>query len=890
MKILKPKSASVPQPKQAVLAPNAKDIVRNLLMRKDGTVEAGYRIGDVRYDYTGSGAKASNIIHIADVFASLTGREYRERVSTRPYPVQTWARNLDARTPTPSPDMHTCDLSMSKGDLLNGNCGCETWGKHLLRMQDRVRSTGMDDKITCRYFSLKPRLNPRADLHKQVTEYMATGKASKALRAVLEDEKRVNDTVTAWAGSRRMSEYEQGWLRVRSMSPGVQPHGIINKDLNGWDEMALPSLSADIHWEETPFGRSVKVTSFVQGQQVDTAVRVLTMSRCTDLHYPENGLPPWQVLSESAVDPEGRPFTVEWSITGEILGSEELSSVVEFELRRAKYVKADYEEHDEQAPAAIDRAIEIATESRDQVTTGQPHEAGRFLGQVNVIITGHARAGMTAEQVVEERCAQFIQMYAGAGIRMEFVGADSQSFALNSTIPGEPVDRIGYQRRMRLPYLAAGMPTVTTSVGDQRGPYLGHTTGATRRAVMHDPHYATEGKNATTGREQNVHLAVGTLGSGKSVALGSIGFNAARRGVRTIISDPSGPLAKLTRMPELAEISQEVNLLDGRRGILSPASLIPNPAKEDYPEPGDWAEALEQVRAERRDLSVDIALRCLPEELVAEGSETLRQTRVLLRLAARQHEYWEVTSTLWHLVDRLEMMPEAQAKEIAGSLTDASTAPLLRLIFPHRGTEPRFDHYEKTLTVITTPGIARAADGVPRSDWNATEIGADVVLRLVGMFTNRLIYSKTRDERCVAIFDEAESLTDFGAGRSMLSRLGRDHSKWNIAVYLGVKHIGPEMLSGELKNFIASVLVGRMASAEPAIEALKLLGLTDERYVDILLGLSRRLPGEFVHADVDGRVGGLRVDVDYYPALKAALLTNPSPEGSSHWALTEENV
>jgi hypothetical protein len=884
------KSVGLPQPKRITLAPNVKDVVRNLVMRKDGTVLAGYRIGETRYDYTGSSAKASNITHIADVYANLTGREFHERVATRPYPVQMWARNLDARTPNPTPDIHTCDLSMSRGDLLNGNCGCETWGKHLLRMQHQISSTGMDDKITCRYFSLKPRLSPRADLHKQVQEFIATGKASKALRAVLEDEKRVNDTVNGWAGSRRMSEYEQGWLRVRSLSPGVQPHGLINKNLNGWDEMSLPSLSADIHWDETPFGRSVKVTAFVAGKEIQTAARVLTLARCTDLHYPENGLPPWQVLSETAVDPNGRPFTVEWSITGEILGADELSDTVEFELRRAKFVKHDYEEHDEQAPAAVDAAIEIATQTRDQVTTGQPHEAARFLGQVNVIITGHAREGMTAEQVVEERCESFIQMYAGAGIRMQFVGADVQSFALNATVPGEPRDTVGYQRRLRLPYLAAGMPTVTTSVGDHRGPYLGHTSGATRRAVMHDPQYATEGKSETTGREQNMHLAVGTLGSGKSVALGSIAYNGVRRGIRTIISDPSGPLAKLTRMPELADVSQEVNLLNGRRGILSPASLIPNPAKEDYPEPGAWAEALEQVRAERKDLVIDMALRCLPEELVEEKSEVRRRSRVLLSLAARQHGNWEITSTMWSLVDHLSAMEDPQAQEIAGSLTDASMAPLLRLLFPNRGEEPRLDHYEKTLTVITTPGISRAADNVPRGDWNAIEVGADVVLRLVGMFTNRLIYSKPRDERCVAIFDEAESLTDFGSGRSMLSRLGRDHSKWNIAVYLGVKHIGKEMLSGELKNFLASVLVGRMASAEPAVEALKLLGLTDERYVDILLGLSRRLPGEFVHADVDGRVGGLRVDVDYHPALKAALLTNPSPEGSSHWALTEETV
>jgi hypothetical protein len=875
-----------------VLAPNAKEMVRNLILRKDGTVIAGYRIGDSRWDFTGKDAKTLGIAQSADVYANLTGREFEERVSTRPHPVQTWAANLDHRTPRPAPDMHTCDLSMSKGDLLNGKCGCETWGAHLLRMQDRIARTGMDDKITFRYFSLKAPMNPRADLHKQVNEYLATGKASKALQAVIEDEKRVHDVVKDWPGSRRMSEYEQGWLRVRSLSPGVQPTGVRAVNRNGWDEMALPSLASDTRWEETPFGRTVKVTSYNEGRQAETAVRVLSLARCGDLHYPENGLPPWQVLSESAVDSNGVPFSVEWSIKGRLLSGEELTAQVEFELRRAQYIRRDYEEHEELPPTAVNVAIEVATNTRDQVTTGQQAEAARFLGQVNVIITGQATGSLTAEQVVEERCAAFIRMYAGNGLRMDFAGADSQSFMLTSTVPGEPYDTVGYQRRLRLPYLAAGMPSVTSSVGDQRGPYLGHTSGASRRPAMHDPHYATEGKK--TGRDVNMHIAVGTLGSGKSVLFGSISYNAARRGIKTIISDPSGPLADLTRMPELEGVSQEINLLNGRKGILSPASLLPNPARADYEdEQGGWADAIEQVRAERRELTIDMALRCLPEDLVAEGSTAAAHTRAVLRLAARRHAdlaSWETNTTFWDLIAHLNGLEDEHAESVAGALVDASTAPLLRLLFPVPDSEVATGHYDKTLTVITTPGITRAVDGTPRGDWNPTEIGADAVLRLTGMFTNRLIYSKERGERCVAMFDEAESLTDFGPGRSMFSRLGRDHSKWNIGVYMAVKHINSQMLSGELKNFLASVFVGKMAKAEPAYDALKLLGLNDERYVKTLLALSAHTPGEFVHADVDGRIGSLRVDVDYHPALKSVLLTDPTPEGSSHWALEEESI
>lgn len=864
------------------LAPATKQIVRNLILLQDGRIMAGYRVGPERWDFTGDDSKTARMNRVADVFSHLTRRDYIERVSTRPHPVQAWARSLDARTPNPTPDVHTCDMILPKGDLLRGRCGCETWNSHLVRQQEVIARSGMDDKVVFRYFSLLPTVSKRFDLRKHLNAYLAGEKPHAALLPVLEDEKRVHDVVQGWTGTKRMSEFEQAWLRVRSLAPGMQPSGIRVADRKGWDETALPALASDIRWAEVPFGRAVTVTAIVDGKTITNYVRTLTVSRLGDLHYPENGLPPWQVHAESALDASGVPFAVDWAIQGRLYAGEELESSVELELRKSQFLARDYRMHKQTPPKTVENAMAVAQDTRDQVTTGQAMESARFQGQINVIISG------PSPEAVEERCAAFIRMYGAGGLRMDFTGHDVQSAALAGTVPGESFDRVGYQRRLRLPYLAAGMANVTASVGDSRGPYLGHTRGASRRPVMHDPHFATEGRS--TGREQNMHLYVGTLGSGKSVIIGSIGYQLVRRGIMTIINDPSGPLASLCRMPEIAAVSQEINLLNGRKGILNPAGLILNPHPDDHPEPGDYADALEQVRAERRELAVDMAMRVLPYDLVAEGSPQ-RLTREALRTAARRHTdmfSWEMSSTLWDLVDHLLAIGTEHGRAVAGALTDASTAPLLRLLFPPRGQVVEPGQYDKTLTVITTPGIVRAVDGTPRRDWNSTEVGADVVLRLTALYTNRLLYSKPRSQRAGVFFDEAESLLDFGPGRSMMSRLGRDHSKWNLYVGLGVKSIGPQMLSGELKNFIASVFVGKMAAAEPALDALGLLNLTDPRYAETLMNLSTMVPGEWVHKDVEGRVGGIKVDVDYHPALKAALLTDPNPDGSAAWMLDEE--
>jgi hypothetical protein len=871
-----------------ILAPHANQIVQNLEVLKDGTVLAGYRMASTRWDFTGNDAKGNTLDNDADTWGQLAPRFTQTRVTTRPHPVQAWARNYDQRTPHPLEDVHTCDLSaFNETQRRAGQCGCETWNKYLARMQQRISSTGMDDKIVFRYFGVG-KVKPKTDVRGMVLKYLETGQLPKhaGVRAVLAEEKKVADIVSTGWRARRMSEREQAWLRIRSLAPGVQPPE--TPDISGgWDEYALPALANDVRWHESPFGRTVSVKAWRDGYALDRAVMVLTLSRAEDMRYPGNGLEPWMTYAERAIDPDGVPFSVEWNIIGQLKTGEMLSSASELALRTALNIENDYRNHEEPAPEKYSRGIRVAKSTRDQVTTGQTSESVRFVGSVNVIVTGETvydvkgRVIKTAEQVVEERAEALRRLYAGNDLRMEFTAALNQAQKLVETVPGEPYDQNGYQRQMRLPYLAAGLPTVSTSVGDGRGSYIGSTRGASRRPVFHDPWYATEGRGVF-GRSQNMWIVAGTLGAGKSMLLGDLAYHATRRGVRkVVIRDPSGPLAALADLPELAPYSLVINLLEGERGILNPPSMVREPLPSDFDEEDQYSKAIQRARAERRELVIDMARRSLDFDLYQNPD-----TRGVIRDAARAHE-WNMTSTLWDLVDALRAMDNRLANDVAAALEDASTAPLLSLMFPERGQVVSLKHYEANLTVISTPGIRRAPDGVDREDWNPQEVGADAILRLTALFTDRLIFSKSRDERAMLILDEAEDLTDFSAGRGFLSRLGRDHSKWNIGVYLGMKSINAEMFSGELRNFVAGAFVGKMASMEPAIDMLPVLNVEDRSYAKTLMRLSRAAPGEFVHLDADGNVGGIRIDLDYHRALKNALLTNPKPEGFDAWTLEE---
>jgi hypothetical protein len=843
-------------PAPYVIAPNAVQIADNMMLLRDGRILAGYRIGPQRWDYTSDDAKINRIQSAADVYGALGGRFFHERVTTRPHPVRDWAAALDRRTPHPLPPPEDCD---------------ETWNRHLARQQARIANTGMDDKLVFRYFGIG-RVRGKADLYDGTNEQIVAAWA---------EQKRVADIVTGW-NARPMTAREQAWLRVRTMAPGVQPE--LGEHAKDWGAAELPALANDIRWHEEPFDRTVGIHAWHRGVRQDRAVQILTVSRMDDLQYPGGGLEPWQTYAERAMDTMSRPFSVEWSIVGNLRTGDELKAGAELDLRKALYLEKDYRQHQEPPPAGIEKGIAVAKSTRDQVTEGNATLAGRFEGTINVIISGDAeyvgdRMTKSAADVVEERAAAFVRLYSGNDLRMEFTPTRPQSAKLIETIVGEPYEIRGYQQQVRYDYLSAGLPSVSTAVGDGAGPYLGYTRGAARRPFLHDPWYATEGRGAL-GRGNNMWLIAGALGAGKTMLAGAIFYQAARRNARCIFSDPSGPMAKLCSLPEFRDAAQVIDLLQGQDGILNVPSLIREPWITEYETQAEWAEACDRAKAERRDLVVDTARRCLDSDLYAEA-----RTISTLRAAARRVS-WGPHRSLWDLVAALREEHEQHADNVALALEDAASAPVLRLLFPPRGgigVPQQFSVMDKRITVICTPGITRAPDGVAREDWTDKEKAADAILRLVALFTDRLIYTKPRDERCIVFFDEAESLTDFGPGRGFLSRLGRDHSKWNTPVYLCVKSINEQMLSGELRNFLAGAFVGRMANIDTAEKMLNVLNVEDRSYARSLMNLSAVAPGEFVHLDADGQIGSVRIDLDYYPPLKKALLTNPMPEGVDGW-------
>ena len=197
-------------------------------------------------------------------------------------------------------------------------------------------------------------------------------------------------------------------------------------------------------------------------------------------------------------------------------------------------------------------------------------------------------------------------------------------------IPGEPLASTAYRRRGSVTWAAAAVPAATASVGDRRGIMLGETCTATRRPVAWDPWLAQEVRRAS-----GLTAVVGGLGSGKSFLTGLIVYKTLRAGARWTVLDPSGPLAELTRLPELAPFSRHINLLRADPGILNPYRVVAEPRAEHFVDEEEperaWRRERSLAAATRRRLVLDVLTGLLPFDVAR-----LPHTRIVLLRAVRE--------------------------------------------------------------------------------------------------------------------------------------------------------------------------------------------------------------------------------------------------------------
>jgi AAA-like domain len=809
------------------------------------SVTAWYALPEVRWAFRPDAEREALISAIAEQYASLAGFRLHLRRTTRPFPIEDWARTVDRLTPSPLPDVP----------------GAGTWADHLVAAQHHLHAIGHSEGQT--YLGVTfARRSFGATFSERISHLFGKGVPEGERKRMARTVVQFDEVLGAFGmRGRRATAHELEWLLYRSVALGMAPPDALSPVEHGdWEQGDLLALTEQIERYRTPYGTTVKLVNRLTGEERHVAV--LSVGRMEPLEIPERH-EPWLHFHERL------PWPTEISSRVDILGPGDSFRNLEHRLRMIRSQQLDYAEHGMDAPPELERLAQRALRIGDEMTTGLPVDSSRAHGWHRIAISGATR-----EECLE-RARRLTTLYARE-LRIALQHPKNQDWLAREFIPGEPVANTGYVRRMPTKLLAAALPQAASNVGDRRGDLIGRTAGTSRRPVFVDLHFPMEIRERS-----GLAVFVAEPGGGKSTLLGALGYLAARRGVQVTLLDPSGPLARLAAMPELAPHARVLNLTGSDQGTLAPYALIPTPLRQHF-EVGptgdrEYEIGLSNARAERRMLVQDICAMLVPPQVARESS-----TATLLRHAVRSVRA-EETSTLDDIVRCLAAMGDDAATELAHLLLDTAEMPLAMLFFG--SPPPGLLGADAALTVITMAGLRLPDLKIEREYWSAEEALALPMLHTAHRLAVRRCYGGSMHTRKLVGLDEGHFMEGWRSGRSFLVRLARDSRKWNLAALVASQN-PRDILGLDVQNLVSTVFVGRIASdPEIAAEALRMLRVpTDVGYEETLASLSTNDGGtsdrlgfrEFVMRDVDGRVQKIRVDMSYVPDLLGYLDTTPT--------------
>lgn len=374
-----------------------------------------------------------------------------------------------------------------------------------------------------------------------------------------------------------------------------------------------------------------------------------------------------------------------------------------------------------------------------------------------------------------------------------------------------------------------------------------------------------------------------------SFLTGLVVYKSLRAGARWTLLDPSGPLAELTRLPELAPFSRHINLLRAEPGILNPYRVVAEPrlehfVDEDEPERA-WRRERSLAAATRRRLVLDVLTGLLPYDVAR-----LPHTRIVLLRAVREvggaadrHPGQVIDTLRRHARDG-----EDHAGVVADFLDERRELPQAALLFPDTSRDdPWHADREYRLTVLTMQGMTLPRPGSPREEWTDGESLAVELLNLASWLTQRTIYDANRNLRKGVALDETHFLSQVPTGKVLIDRLARDSRKFNVRALFASQLAGDLLRVSGFASLVNAVFVGRTDDEEAQSEALRLLRVpTGVGYEQMLGTLSPRprhddrpddTPRQFVFADGHGGVEKIRIDLEapHLEHVREALDTNP---------------
>ena len=827
-------------------------VIGHVVVAADGGLWAHYELGGQRWSFLDTARRERLMYAGAARWAALAPRAVKMRSSSRPYPAAKWAADLDAATPNPLPDVPGAvgyDELVSR--WVDGDRRAAlSYSGWLVGQQSRVRVTRSGERVV----TVGVRLDQtRRDLTIEdlatVVGYSGGTLPEGHIGRVIAELRRVGEIVAGpgWDGRPALPGTIERAMHT-ALAPGAPVLDTDRVRSPQFGEADLRAISDAVRWEWEPFGRWVRVTAVRGGVEQTRYVAVLTAGRMPDTNFPSNGSDPWMTLTDQL------EYPVEWSVSGRIRTGRTLEASAEFDRRRVENLERDYRQMGETPPRSITREKDHAEQILDEVTDGTPEIAARFEGVVRAMVWA-----ATPEEVVER--TEGLRDHLMDEARLEMHCPVGQVSKLAEFFPAAPWESRGYSRMMPVRYLAAGIPHVSAQIGDGAGPYLGTASGTVPQALMLDAHRITEGESTRSG----LCPIVADQGAGKSMLTGILAYQGVRLGKQVVVLDPSGPLAKLCKVPELAPYAQHLSLTAGLPGSLNPCALIP----ESLPT-GD-AVADSRRRAEDSRLRAGL----LVDTLAALIPLTARPVAMTLLPRARRSLGEVNTETSpWQLIDSLKAHG-ADGIELATVLEDIAEMPEGALIIGERGVPGEPVDMSRPLTVLTVDGIDAPPIEIDEAGWSHQQRLSMPLLNMAVLYATRVIRQGSADVRRQIHLDELHFFARWASGIHFFKGATIDSRKRNVNMYVSTQlpeHMAP--FGGQTLATFTHAFVGRLEDEEVAKAALQLVRVPPE-YAGVLTGLSRDGGGEFLYRDGRGRVERVRIDAKWLPHVFDALRTDP---------------
>lgn len=829
------------------------------LTRTATQVMAWYRLAAQAWSFRSDSQREVLIRQIAAQLGELQGRWVHLRVTTRPYPVHMWAESFDQNALGRIPDV----------------AGSLGWDGFLEGEQRHLMGLSMSDKEVFLGVEVSGRsvLDRWVDAASPVLGRFAPA-AVRAELAALTSEVRHLDALVAGSGLDAVpaSSDDLAWLMHRSCAlglPAPRTLSMVPGSVQRWETEDLAAFTEGVDLHQEPYAPTVRVVGRIQSQTVARHVAVLSLGLMEGLRIPEVD-DPWMQHSDRLA------FPVEWSARLYVRRPEEVAGELQRQMGKVRSQIRHYtHDHDLDPPMSLARQADRVLEVEDELTGGLTQLNTRLYGWWRIAVAGKDEAEAVA------RAQQVLELY-GPKVRIEH--PEAQYRYAREFIPGEPLASTAYRRRGSVTWAAAAVPAATASVGDRRGIMLGETCTATRRPVAWDPWLAQEVRRAS-----GLTAVVGGLGSGKSFLTGLVVYKTLRMGARWTVLDPSGPLAELTRLPELAPFARHVNLLRADPGILNPYRVVAEPRPEHFADDEDperaWRRERSLAAATRRRLVLDVLTGLLPYDVAR-----LPRTRIVLLRAVREvggatdrHPGMVIDVLRRHARDG-----EEHSGIVADFLDERRELPQAALLFPDTTRDdPWHADRDYRLTVLTMQGMTLPRPGSPREEWTDGESLAVELLNLASWLTQRTIYDVDRNVRKGVALDETHFLSQVPTGKVLIDRLARDSRKFNVRALFASQLAGDLLRVSGFASLVNAVFVGRTDDGEAQADALRLLkvpiGVGYEQMLGTLSPRPRHddrpddTPRQFVFADGHGGVEKIRIDLEgpHLEHLREALDTNP---------------